>query len=122
MKKNKNPSKYQLKILEQLLAGGVVLKGWLEDELEKEEIYLSKYLTNGIRIRSSTFNSLKKKGLIKEEMLINNFFTYSASTLAEKIIKTKYKDLIKKSKIPFHDFIEFSNLMKEYLARRNNDI
>jgi len=125
MKKKNDPSIYQLNILEQLLQRGVILQSWKRVEWEKEEVYIQKYLIDSIRIRHDTFKALRKKELIKQESFVESFmgknFTYSASPLAEQIIKQKYQDQIKKSQIPFHDFIELSNLMKEYLARRNDN-
>jgi hypothetical protein len=125
MKKKNTPSKYQLVILEQLLQRGIVLQSWKREEWEKEEVYIQKYLIDSIKVRYNTFKALQKKGLIKQENFVESFmgenFTYSASPLAEQIIKQKYQDQIKKSQIPFHDFIELSNLMKEYLARRNDN-
>ena len=123
MKKN-DPSKYQLNILEQLLQRGVVLQSWKYEKWKKEEIYIQKCLINLIKIRHDTFKALQKKGLIEQVNFIESFIgenhTYSASSLAERIIKQKYQDQIKKSQVPFHDFMELSNLMREYLARRNN--
>jgi len=125
MKKNNAPSKYQLMILEQLLQRGVVLQSWKCDDWDKEEVYLQKHMIDTAKIRYNTFAALLRNDFITKEdvrkSILGDTHTYSASPLAEKIVKDKYKDQIEKTKIPFHDFMEFSNLMREYLARRNND-